>query len=306
MAAIIAIDDAKKNEFDVRFSKRVPFLNSDVNNPALPSAFLSQGEPNRVIEPHYHDADEFLLIVGGGGVLGRHKVEPVTAFFARANTAYGPIVGAADTGISFFVLFRNFDPGAKYLPEKRDALKAIKNRRPLAVARKLPFGPLCDLPRRDVTWETHQDLCDSEGLFVQTLNAGPRQRTTAPSPAGGGGQYIVVTGGSFIHAGKEHRRNSLVHLNPGDPAFEIVAGADGVQAVVMNFPGTDQGVRAAPVATPPGAKWRCDLCQFTYSEAAGLPADGIAPGTRWDDLPADWTCPDCASARSEFRQLEPA
>lgn len=51
-------------------------------------------------------------------------------------------------------------------------------------------------------------------------------------------------------------------------------------------------------------KWQCKVCGFIYDEAEGLPDDGIAPGTLWADLPDDWTCPDCGSAKSEFEMVE--
>lgn len=50
--------------------------------------------------------------------------------------------------------------------------------------------------------------------------------------------------------------------------------------------------------------WECVLCGFVYDEAQGLPEDGIAPGTRWEDVPADWTCPDCAAPKADFSELE--
>ena len=50
----------------------------------------------------------------------------------------------------------------------------------------------------------------------------------------------------------------------------------------------------------------CDLCGFVYDEAAGIPEDGIAPGTKWEDLPEDWVCPLCGAAKAEFeKQGEP-
>jgi rubredoxin len=48
----------------------------------------------------------------------------------------------------------------------------------------------------------------------------------------------------------------------------------------------------------------CVLCGFVYDEAQGLPEDGIAPGTRWEDVPADWTCPDCAAPKADFNVLD--
>ena len=50
--------------------------------------------------------------------------------------------------------------------------------------------------------------------------------------------------------------------------------------------------------------WICVVCGFVYDEAAGLPDDGIAPGTRWADVPADWACPDCGVAKADFEMAE--
>ncbi|GEM_PF-17506 len=62
-----------------------------------------------------------------------------------------------------------------------------------------------------------------------------------------------------------------------------------------------------PPATPrlPAAKvWECMLCGFIYDERLGLPEEGIAPGTRWDDIPDDWQCPVCGMSKSQFRMVE--
>jgi rubredoxin len=42
------------------------------------------------------------------------------------------------------------------------------------------------------------------------------------------------------------------------------------------------------------AKYRCPGCGHIYDEARGNPREGFPPGTRWDTVPSDWTCPDCA------------
>ena len=51
-------------------------------------------------------------------------------------------------------------------------------------------------------------------------------------------------------------------------------------------------------------KWRCTSCGFIYDEAKGLPEQGIPPGTKFDDLPDEWTCPDCDVSKSEFDIVE--
>ena len=51
-------------------------------------------------------------------------------------------------------------------------------------------------------------------------------------------------------------------------------------------------------------KWQCTVCGFIYDEAAGLPTEGIAPGTPWAAVSEDWSCPDCGVGKSEFRMVE--
>jgi rubredoxin len=48
----------------------------------------------------------------------------------------------------------------------------------------------------------------------------------------------------------------------------------------------------------------CIVCGFVYDEAAGRPEDGIAPGTKWADVPEDWACPDCGVAKADFEAVE--
>ncbi|MFM0470294.1 rubredoxin [Paraburkholderia strydomiana] len=51
-------------------------------------------------------------------------------------------------------------------------------------------------------------------------------------------------------------------------------------------------------------QWVCVICGWIYDEAAGLPEDGIAPGTRWADIPADWRCPLCDVGKEDFALVE--
>lgn len=46
----------------------------------------------------------------------------------------------------------------------------------------------------------------------------------------------------------------------------------------------------------------CSVCGYVYSEAKGIPEAGIAPGTKWEDLPDDWVCPLCGAAKAEFQE----
>lgn len=59
---------------------------------------------------------------------------------------------------------------------------------------------------------------------------------------------------------------------------------------------------AAP--STPYQSWMCLICGFIYNEAEGIPAEGIPPGTRWDDIPPNWTCPECAARKDDFEMVK--
>lgn len=50
--------------------------------------------------------------------------------------------------------------------------------------------------------------------------------------------------------------------------------------------------------------WQCVVCGLIYEEEKGWPEDGIAAGTCWEDVPADWACPECGVTKAEFEMVE--
>lgn len=51
-------------------------------------------------------------------------------------------------------------------------------------------------------------------------------------------------------------------------------------------------------------RYMCVICGFVYDEEAGLPDHGIPPGTRFDDLPLNWKCPECGAGKEDFEAIE--
>ena len=49
-------------------------------------------------------------------------------------------------------------------------------------------------------------------------------------------------------------------------------------------------------------KYVCNVCGYEYDPAVGDPDNGIAPGTKFEDLPADWVCPLCSVDKSHFEK----
>lgn len=48
----------------------------------------------------------------------------------------------------------------------------------------------------------------------------------------------------------------------------------------------------------------CDLCGWEYNEEEGYPDGGIAPGTKWEDIPDDFVCPLCGAGKDEFSDAD--
>ena len=47
-------------------------------------------------------------------------------------------------------------------------------------------------------------------------------------------------------------------------------------------------------------KYICDVCGWIYDPAKGDPDNNIAPGTAWEDVPADYLCPECGVGKDSF------
>lgn len=51
-------------------------------------------------------------------------------------------------------------------------------------------------------------------------------------------------------------------------------------------------------------KFECTLCGYVYDLAIGDPANGIDPGTAWEDVPEDWVCPECGAGKEDFSPVD--
>jgi rubredoxin len=51
-------------------------------------------------------------------------------------------------------------------------------------------------------------------------------------------------------------------------------------------------------------KFECSVCGYIYDPNNGDPTQGIKPGTTFEDLPEDWTCPVCGSSKDKFKPYD--
>jgi rubredoxin len=302
MPQIASYDDVKANrikrELPVGQGWRTNFLThpegADVTEE--PMGFLVEGNHERVIRPHYHENDQFQVVVSGGGVLGKHKLSIHAVHFSRAYTPYGPINFGAE-GLGFLTLRARKDPGAQYLPDSRAKLVGVAQRKPWQVTEAPEFSRTAD-----VSLKPFKEIKDDRGLGAYALSLAPNAKTVTPDPSQTAGQHIIVTKGSLTYNGREYKAVTVAFVKPHEGAWPIVAGPDGLEALILNYPRREAVAANDKVMAkaPRHRVWQCALCAFVYDEAKGMPDEGVAAGTRWEDVPETWTCPDCSASKSDF------
>ena len=50
-------------------------------------------------------------------------------------------------------------------------------------------------------------------------------------------------------------------------------------------------------------KWECIICGYIYDPEKGDVENDVEPGTRFEDLPDDWVCPECGADKSQFEKI---
>jgi len=51
-------------------------------------------------------------------------------------------------------------------------------------------------------------------------------------------------------------------------------------------------------------KWKCTLCGYIYDPDEGDPDGDVRPGTPFEMLPLDWSCPECGAGKDMFDMVD--
>ncbi|KAI3601070.1 Rubredoxin-domain-containing protein (plasmid) [Cupriavidus necator H850] len=98
-----------------------------------------------------------------------------------------------------------------------------------------------------------------------------------------------------------HARLGNREHTPASPLVFSLEEPEGT--VTKSVTATDAKPAAAQASSNEFKQWVWIICGWVYDEADGLPEDGIAPGTRWEDIPADWRCPECDVGKEDFAMV---
>ncbi len=218
-----------------------------------PQGYTVRQEHQNITHAHYHQTEQWQVVIEGAGKLGRANMAPVALHFTDPYTAYGPIVPEQE-GLTYFTLRARADPGACMLaaPGVKEAIRPSKRRFILKDKSELGIGTPEALRTRketvlDVIVELHPD-----GLAAWILRLPPGAPATWPAECGGAGRHLMVAAGALNHQGKSLPYESLAFANAGEGGPNATAGVDGAEVLIMQYPQPDQalvGGASAPYST---------------------------------------------------------
>jgi hypothetical protein len=199
-----------------------------------PQAFLVEQVPNWLLPTHYHQEHQFQVVVGGGGRMGANAIELLGVHYASPHSAYGPLV-SGEEGLTYLTLRAVHDSGAWYLPDQREHLLL---RIPKRHAHGAPAQRPADEALPHLATPLIQTLIEPDALGLAAWTVSLPAHGCLPNPGGEaphGGRFYVVTRGSLVHGGESLQGLAVIWAGSHD-FFELKAGAQGTELVIVQFP----------------------------------------------------------------------
>lgn len=229
-----AVPSPNRIDLDEGYLERKLFFRSPEHERPSPHAYFIQQSPNSFARSHFHHNSEFQLIVGGSGRLGRHDVRPFVVHYAGQQTGYGPIV-AGEAGLAYITLRAVTHSGIWYLPDSRAVMDARIPKGQVSSAWLAPAGTGSPVMEQGGDVQAVLEPKPS-GLAAWRVKTAPGMSLPQTLHANGAGRFYMVAGGSMRIDGRELPELSVVWLSQDDPVLEAVAGAQGADVLVMQFP----------------------------------------------------------------------
>lgn len=211
-----------------------------------PMAFLVEQDAAKIVQPHFHQADQFQVVVGGAAKMGTHDVAGIAVHFSARFTAYGPIAASAQ-GVQYFTLRNGYDPGAQYMPGARQELKTRRTASPHATHREAVVDPAPTLSTATLAGIAAPRCTEimpmaADGLAAWRYCLPPGAPLTGPDPSQGRGQNWLVLAGTVARtdvtagAAADLGIFACLFVFPDDPALALMAGPEGAELLCMQYP----------------------------------------------------------------------
>jgi hypothetical protein len=197
-----------------------------------PMAYLVEQAPDALVDPHFHEVDQFQLFIAGGGRIGTHKLEGVAVHYAGAHTPYGPIA-AGPAGVNYITLRCRWDRGAQWMPGAAQVLRDLPSRRHLAYTTEPIVVGLDGAPGVCITELRAQEA----HIGGASCGLAAAAEIVAADAAGSAGQFWYLLAGSLVDAtGRTHLADTCIYFAPDEEPSRWQAGPAGAQWLQLRFP----------------------------------------------------------------------
>lgn len=216
-----------------RLAGKTDWLDAGRDASLSPNVFLVDLPPESVLDTHFHRENQFQLFVIGEGRIGPHPLRPITVHYAGAYTGYGPLAAGSE-GLSYFTIRPVYDTGAFYLPHARgDMVKGPKRN-----LHSAPVAPLAAKLLRELRTPELVDLIalQPDGIAARLLRLPSHALHVDLSPAGTGGQFLVVVAGSIAHGERVFGPLDMLFVSADEPPLRMQARDEGAEVVLLQLP----------------------------------------------------------------------
>lgn len=194
-------------------------------------AYLVEQAPDAVVDPHFHEVDQFQLFIGGSGRIGTHRLNGVSVHYAGAHNPYGPIV-AGPEGVQYMTLRHQWDRGAQWMPGAAQVLRDLPQRRHVTYT-TAPLVWDADLGAQPGLRVTEVVPQQAHAGGVSCWQAGPGTVLQA-DPSGCAGQFWYLIGGSLLEP-LAQGTGACIYFAPEEAPTSVRAGPQGVQLLQLRF-----------------------------------------------------------------------
>jgi hypothetical protein len=209
-----------------------------------PTVFLIEQGAGKVLPTHWHRENQFQVVVGGAGTMGKHHIGPIMVHYAGAYSGYGPII-AGPEGVMYFTIRAVHEQGAMMASRDRDRMVRGPKRQESSDS----YQPLDDAAIAALTSPRCIDLIAPapDKLAAQVWQVPPGGSAQALDPAGSSGQFLMVLAGELQHNGQALHQWETMFVSADEPAQQLQAGTAGAQVLLMQIP-PKAGVYHTPAA----------------------------------------------------------
>ncbi|WP_127783181.1 hypothetical protein [Rhodococcus sp. X156] len=174
-----------------------------------------------LLRPHFHEVDQFQVVVGGRGRLGRDEVGVGVVHYSDGHTPYGPITTDDPDGLAYFTLRLDAATGLSYMPESRErTVRGGEHFTALATPEGAAASLLAETSRGAQAW---------------AARLGPGQSLAPELVALTGRGYVVVLSGALTQDGRELPPRTLVPFADGAELATLQAGTEAATLAVVRF-----------------------------------------------------------------------